>query len=700
MKSSRMILLPIILSAFISCSKKVDIIPANSTTIATTQVASPGSVSNIGTPFIITNVSSKINPLNPNILPLITYHPKTNAGYELVMIDNGILNGSTPINAFHFVVVNLDNNSYKIVKILNSSNGTEVTSSVGRITRYVFGMDKKLYVATEGSDGGGGHIIEYDPDLQTAWDLGKPFKNGGRYLDIYSLQVGTDNALYGGSFGGNGDVMTFRYNYNNNFEVDQQPLDNFSRYVTYISGDATYTYASCGESSWNLYAINRSTKQKTLLLSSGVNSRIELNTYTDAPYAHLINTHYKLQNNTASSLGAYNTPSTNQLAYSPYSINDISNININWDSYNKKLSYSLNSGVQNSITISDVVNDTYRTGAGVWLNNKLYISSANHSLLSALDNNNHFQLLGNTGISIYNIATGNASDNNIYIGGYPKGNLYSFNTQQTWNLDGSNIASMSTPAIKQTNPQFLARTQDANGTTDQGPMFIASLAVTKNNYLIYSGDNDRITASSGRTLEMGYYKNGSYNNIQLSALANYQFSSMCLTYDSSKAIIAATNSMGGNGKIYVYDPASNSIISSFNFPTNNPGKIITFDNDNIAGVYDDVLYLFNIKTGNISFKQALGNGQSIFSIIKTPNNKIDIVHMYLQATHFKVLTFSFTKNADNYSANSISSGEFSDAENDENTKPDNLIIGSHPENNSYDLYIAGLKSIYQISNLQ
>ena len=43
------------------------------------------------------------------------------------------------------------------------------------------------------------------------------------YLAIYSLNVGTDGALYGGSFGGEGDVMTFRYDYKS-FYVDAAPL--------------------------------------------------------------------------------------------------------------------------------------------------------------------------------------------------------------------------------------------------------------------------------------------------------------------------------------------------------------------------------------------------------------------------------------------------------------------------------------------
>jgi len=672
-----------------SCSKKVDTV--QSPTVQEDKTIAVNTVENLGTPFIISNVSSKINPLNPWALPLITFHPNSNSGNELVMIDNGELNGSTPIHAFRFIVVNLDANTYKIIKIYDSSTGAEVTNSVGRITRYAFGMDKKYYVATEGSEGGGGHIIQYDPATQTALDLGKPFNANGTYLDIYSLHVGTDNALYGGSFGGSGQVYTFRYDYRS-FAVDKTPVDNTSRYVSYISGDANYTYAACGENEWYLYAINRTTQQKTVLLTSDVNHAIELNTFTDAPYAHLISTNYKLINGQLIAVSGYNLPTT-ELFYSPYTTDAIAGISVNWDNSLKKLTYSIN-GTNKELTITDVSTDTYRTGNGVWVNNKFYLACANHELVSTLNTSAQWQLLGNIGSSVYSMCAGN--NNNIYIGAYPKGNLFSYNTQLPWNLDGANITSGLSSSKELTNPQLVAAVQNTDVAGNFGPMYLASTLVTKNNCIVYAGDDDRITSSSGRQLSAGYYNNSSYKNLNIAEFADYQFSGMSLNNDSTKVIISAHGNNGAQGKIYVYDISTNSISSKFVFPETDPGKIVSFDADNIAGIYSDVIYLFNIKTGKISFKQALGNGQAIYAITKTAGNSVLIDHMYLSAVNFRVLQFNFTASqSSTFTATQTSIGIFSDAQNNEDTKPDNLTLANY-SNNAADLYISGLKSVYRI----
>jgi hypothetical protein len=302
-----------------SCAKKVDTVATNSTYKNSSAIVNLSS-ENLGSPFFGTNVSWKINTLNPNNAALVVFNAASNNGHEVILIDNGICNNNTPVNAFRFISVNLENKNYKVI-LIKDTKGNTITNSVGRITRYTFGLNKKLYIATEGSYGGGGHIIEYNPNTQAALDLGKPFNLNGKYLDIYSLSVGSDNALYGGSFGGSGEVMTFRYNYNNNFYVDKTALDYQSRYVAYVSGDSRYTYASCGENNWFLYAIDRTNgTKKTILYNDGSDYRIEMNTLTNAPDAKLINTHYTLQNGNAVSLGAYNTPTASELFYAPYTL--------------------------------------------------------------------------------------------------------------------------------------------------------------------------------------------------------------------------------------------------------------------------------------------------------------------------------------------------------------------------------------------
>jgi hypothetical protein len=217
----------------------------------------PSSVQNLGHVFSGTNIAWKMHPLNPGNTPLFTTLPNQSTGYCLLMVDNGNMDGLTPINAFRFVAVNMQTMSSKIVTV-KGADGNPAGYSLGRIVTSIFGMDKKFYVATQGTPTGGGHLIQYDPATQTALDLGKPFKTGTSALDIATLNVGTDGALYGGSFGGDGQVMTFRYDYKRLY-LDATPLDNTSRYVTSVSGDSRYTYAVCGKNNWFLYAIDRQT---------------------------------------------------------------------------------------------------------------------------------------------------------------------------------------------------------------------------------------------------------------------------------------------------------------------------------------------------------------------------------------------------------------------------------------------------------
>lgn len=684
-----------LLFSLLGCQKDIILKDSICQNAIASTIAAPV-VENLGKPFVSTNINYQIDPLNPNNAPLFVYHANSNNGYELVMIDNGKTVGKTPLNAFRFITVNLDDNSYKVIAIKDKMNGTVITNAVGRIVRYVFGKNKKLYIATEGSFGGGGHIIEYDYYTQTATDLGKPFKKNSRYLDIYSLNVTTDGTLCGGSFGGSGDVMTFRYNYDNKFDVDTVALDNTSRYVAYISGDDKYTYASCGENNWNLYAIDKITKQKKVLLQrSGADSRIELMTRTDAAYATLINTHYLLNDNSIKSLGAYNRPQTDQLVYSIYQPLNMVLPKINWVDYNKTLSYTLPNGQSNNLVINDAVTDNFPTGSAIWVNNQLFMASANQSLLSKYDGK--WNVLGTTGINISSIAT-TANSNNIFIGGYPKGKLLSYNYSQPWSL---NLAGNNDPFVgnkTSTNPQPIAMLQDADNSGNHGPINITQMVVTKTGFVVAAGDDDRITNTSGRQLAISSYKAGSVANSGFQGLGNYQFTSMCLNNDSTLAYVSAYPIAGGNATIFVYDPATNAIIKNIVFQGSNAGKIISLNATTIVGCHDDVIYLLDVATGNILWQQNLGSGQRIFGLVKANNTSFIIDYLYLQATHFKVVKYSVAT-ATTVGVSNTTIAEFTDEDFDESTKPTGLVLT--PSNgNISDLYIIGLRAAYLIKGIK
>lgn len=144
-----------------ACTKIIDK-PIASQSFAAKTTSINSTIENLGTAITGANILWKINPLHENIEPLFTPLPFSNSGFSLLMIDNGN-RGYSPMK---FISVNLQNGTSKTISVVDKS-GAAVKYSLGRITRYMFGMNKKFYVATEN----GGHLIEYDPYTQVAKDL-------------------------------------------------------------------------------------------------------------------------------------------------------------------------------------------------------------------------------------------------------------------------------------------------------------------------------------------------------------------------------------------------------------------------------------------------------------------------------------------------------------------------------------------------
>ncbi|HEX8378890.1 MAG TPA: hypothetical protein VF602_13815, partial [Pedobacter sp.] len=149
-----------IVALFASC-KKTDVLSASG--IIPNANPAYASVENLGHVFTGSNVAWKIHPLNPNNSPLFTYLPNQKNGYVMVMIDNN----NPSITPLKFIAVDFQKLTSKTIEVKNI-DGSVVQHALGKITRYTFGMDKKLYVATEASADGGGHLIQYNPDTQLA----------------------------------------------------------------------------------------------------------------------------------------------------------------------------------------------------------------------------------------------------------------------------------------------------------------------------------------------------------------------------------------------------------------------------------------------------------------------------------------------------------------------------------------------------
>jgi hypothetical protein len=607
------------------------------------------------------------------------------------MIDNGNRGSAT----LRFIAVNLQNNTSKTIRVVDK-NGAVITHSIGRVIRYMYGTNKKFYVATEN----GGHLIEYDPYTQVARDLGQPFRIGNQVFDIYSLSLGKDGALYGGSFGGGGDVYTFRYDYTS-FYVDKERIDADARYVSDVSGDERYTYAACGQNAWKLYAIDRTNGKKTVLLSSNnPNNRIWVTTHADASYAQFNNANYKLSGTTATPENPYEKPGA-RVEYLPYQVNDPRLPKVIWSEIDRKLYYKFPGGQESFVKVNDVIDEVYATNSVSAIDNKLFITGGTIPRCVTYTPGEGFNRLGGTSIGVFTMAVmPGTGGKKIVMGGYPKGALLEYNTNTSWNL-GIQSLSTTTPDIfsQASNPRKFVQLQDADNAGVFGPMTIVGMHYTKDGTLVAAGNNDRVTESASRELGIGTYKNGVKRNFTNAEMRNYEFQSMCLSKDSTEVFISAFAKNGGEGKIFRYNPTTNSI-SSINFPgVTNPGNIQCFKDDLIAGVYSDVLYLMDVKTKAIVWKKVLGSGQRITAFTVAPDGSVWIIYNFLDAMTTKLVKFDLNvKNLNAISATSTEVSVVKSPDADEHTKPSGLIFLKSTQSRGYDLYITGFTSLCRIQN--
>ncbi len=655
------------------------------------------STENLGHVFSSSNVLWKMHPLNDNA-PVFVPLPNSASGFNMVMIDNGKLSGATPVNAFRFVTINMYNKTTKIINVVSKTTGALVEQSLGRITRVVFGMNKKMYVATEASYGGGGRLIELDPYTETAYDLGKPFKLNGKYLDIYSLSVGKDGALYGGSFGGNGEVMTFRYDYNGNWQVDKNAIDDELRYVINVTGDSRYTYASCGKNKWKLIVIDRMTGEKRVMLSTTVAiGMLELNAHVDAIYCKMAS-YYKVNGfNSPQPLASY--PGTERVSYIPYDCNDARLPQVNWDAVNTKLRYYYNSGEQGSITVNNIYKQTFETNIVQYSNGNVYIVGGKPSAL-AVYNNQKANVLGSFPFNVYCATNGLQQTNDaakLFFSGYPKGNLYEYKVNDSWTLPGEQTtAGLSSPTA--TNPSTVAVMQNADGAGTFGPMSTGGVVYTKTGYIVVSGNNDRVTASGSREFSIGSVKNNVVRNFYLNEFASYEYLALSVSNDSNYAVVAAISKGKESGKLYVYDPSTNSIISSSVVAElAHPGATISnYKNNTVLITASDMVILYDLVKKQTIYKQILGSGQRITAIAKASESTFFIASMFAA----NVSKIQKVKVDDKQGAMSLSFSYVGQVKDEDGGESQPMSLSIVPTVQGYGtIYVAGLRSLYRVNNV-
>jgi hypothetical protein len=338
-----------------------------------------------------------------------------------------------------------------------------------------------------------------------------------------------------------------------------------------------------------------------------------------------------------------------------------------------------------------------------YFNNRLYLSCAKQGLVGAYNPTTGFERVGSTSMGIQSMTAppANSTDaNKIYFGGYPTGGLLQYSPFENWtvnpasfNFNNANYATASS------NPKQSALFQKADANGVNGSMNLLGIGYTKTGYIAGAGNNDRITVSSGRELSMGSYKNGSIRNLYLPEFSNYEFQSFSLSSDSNFAFVGAVPHDGNSnaGKIYKYDPVSNTVVKSWNITLwgNNYYSIRALDKDLLVGICADIIFLFDFNTGQIIWRQSVGNNMGIFSMAIAPDNSVYITHS--ATTDFQIDKFAFnTSNRSAITATKTVITELIDRDHNERSKPTGMILVPRGSSGSLDLYVSGLFSLYRV----
>jgi hypothetical protein len=276
-----------------------------------------------------------------------------------------------------------------------------------------------------------------------------------------------------------------------------------------------------------------------------------------------------------------------------------------------------------------------------------------------------------------------------------------YNLTTSWNLGIQSLSTSSPDIFSQaSNPRKITQLQDADYAGVFGPMSINAIFYTKDGTLVAAGNNDRLTESASRELGIGTYKNGVKRNFSNAEMRNYEFVSMCLSQDASEVYISAMSKFTGVGKIFRYNPTTNTIVSAIDFPlSKNPGSIKLFKDNLVAGISDDVLYLVDVNTKAIVWKTVLGSGQRINAFAVAPDGNIWINYNYLSALTTKLVKFEINAaNTSNITSVTTDVTIIKTPDNDESTKPNGFVFMKSEQGNTYDLYISGFRSLYRMRN--
>jgi len=607
----------------------------------------------LGEPLKVSNVQWLIHPNNDgaNGRENPWYVKKKNGHTVSILYDLKNLNDNAmPTERFSLITVNTDSGYYKRVSF-TPKTGTVQPVSFGRPWKHFEGPDKKVYFSTAD---GGGQFLQYNIETETAKDLGSPFTivrpNKVDVFGVYSLTIGSDSAIYGGSFSnGKGDTYTFRYEPKTDkfWKSDfANPIDTSLQYVSYVSGDAECNYVVCGQSTWRLYAIKRSTNGKVLLAESS--DRIYgFVTTPCGVYTRLGSTWYKLS--ATSKTETVEPPATTcpTIDYTFYNESDTTLPKTYWDPVSTTYYFQPKNDTLHSLTIAGVVKyprtigflanfkDSIIVGNGMLYNYTLDYKPTVPGLPKLVGDNNAY--------SVHGLLSAN---NKVYMSAYPNGVLEEWDPSKPWTLGTATLTYTPPPF---TSPLSNARKAAIYRVDGEGPHELHLAGATEDGYVVVAGNNIRTDTS----LCFGRYKNGdSTRLINAQRFKDYRYIAATISFSKKTAYVLGGKMDAGNKKyvsniIFEYDPVSNNIVDSFPLFTTSVerlGDILVLPNEELFGSYSDsgkkYLYTFDLISRKITWRGSFEVGARDYFFRLGPDEQVWIPTVVVGTS---VPTFTFKK---------------------------------------------------------
>ncbi len=143
-------------------------------------------------------------------------------------------------------------------------------------------------------------------------------------------------------------------------------------------------------------------------------------------------------------MSIYDKPAGARMSYLPYQPNDPQLPKVMWSELDRKLYYKFAGAPEAFVRVNDVIEEVYPTTSMTAINNKLFITGGTSPRCVTYQAGEGFNSLGGTIINIFTMAAvPGSAGKKIVMGGYPKGALFEYNMNTSWNLGIQTLANSS-----------------------------------------------------------------------------------------------------------------------------------------------------------------------------------------------------------------------------------------------------------------